>query len=493
MKIIKSTLFILFVAMSLSTFAQNKNIFLDREFWKTQPTVEIIKEKIIKGNNPAEANGNNFDGVVYATLQDAPLETITYLISQKGNDVNKLTHDGRTYAFWAAFKGNDELVKYLLEHGAKTNITDDKGNSIINFAAGSGQQNTKVYDLVIKYGADIQKDLNPDGANALLLAAPNDPDFKLVSYFQSKGLDINSVDSEGNGIFNYVTKKGQIESLNALLKQGIKGTDQAFIFAANGARGAANGIEVYKYLESVGLNPNVYDKEGVSPLHILAARSKDEEVIDFLIAKGLVVSTKDHKGNNALMHAASKNSVEIVKLLAENLKTYNDTNKKGQSALTLAVGGNTSDVVEFLINKGSKTTIVDNEGNNLIYYLIDSYSTRNKEVFSKKMALLKANKVNLAQVQKNGNNWFHLAAEKNSLDLLKLALNMNQDINAKNSEGNTALHLAALKANDDSVLKFLIENGAKKDIVTDFEESAYDLAQENELLKKNNVSIEFLK
>ncbi|RED45570.1 ankyrin repeat protein [Winogradskyella eximia] len=493
MKIIKSTLFILFVAMSLSTFAQNKNIFLDREFWKTQPTVEIIKEKINKGNNPAEANGNNFDGVVYATLQDAPLETITYLISQKGNDVNKLTHDGRTYAFWAAFKGNDELVKYLLEHGAKTNITDDKGNSIINFAAGSGQQNTKVYDLVIKYGADIQKDLNPDGANALLLAAPNDPDFKLVSYFQSKGLDINSVDSEGNGIFNYVTKKGQIESLNALLKQGIKGTDQAFIFAANGARGAANGIEVYKYLESVGLNPNVYDKEGVSPLHILAARSKDEEVIDFLIAKGLVVSTKDHKGNNALMHAASKNSVEIVKLLAENLKTYNDTNKKGQSALTLAVGGNTSDVVEFLINKGSKTTIVDNEGNNLIYYLIDSYSTRNKEVFSKKMALLKANKVNLAQVQKNGNNWFHLAAEKNSLDLLKLALNMNQDINAKNSEGNTALHLAALKANDDSVLKFLIENGAKKDIVTDFEESAYDLAQENELLKKNNVSIEFLK
>ena len=493
MKTIKSILVILFVALSLSTFAQNENIFLDREFWGTQPTVEIIKEKIKIGNNPAEANGNNFDGVVHATLQDAPLETITYLISQKGNDVNKLTHDGRTYAFWAAFKGNDELVKYLLEHGAKTNITDDKGNSIINFAAGSGQQNTKVYDLVIKYGADIQKDLNPDGANALLLAAPNDPDFKLVSYFQSKGLDINSVDSEGNGIFNYVTKKGQIESLNALLKQGIKGTDQAFIFAANGARGAANGIEVYKYLESVGLNPNVYDKEGVSPLHILAARSKDEEVIDFLIAKGLVVSTKDHKGNNALMHAASKNSVEIVKLLAENLKTYNDTNKKGQSALTLAVGGNTSDVVEFLINKGSKTTIVDNEGNNLIYYLIDSYSTRNKEVFSKKMALLKANKVNLAQVQKNGNNWFHLAAEKNSLDLLKLALNMNQDINAKNSEGNTALHLAALKANDDSVLKFLIENGAKKDIVTDFEESAYDLAQENELLKKNNVSIEFLK
>ncbi|WP_179349559.1 ankyrin repeat domain-containing protein [Winogradskyella pacifica] len=493
MKTIKSILVILFVALSLSTFAQNENIFLDREFWGTQPTVETVKQKIKEGNNPAEANGNNFDGVVYATLQDAPLETITYMISQKGNDVNKLTHDGRTYAFWAAYKGNAELVQYLLENGAKTNITDDKGNSIINFAAGSGQQNTKVYDLVIKYGADVQKDLNPDGANALLIAAPNDPDFKLVSYFQSKGLDINSVDSDGNGIFNYVTKKGEIESLNALLKKGIKGTDQAFIFAANGARGTTNGIEVYKYLESVGLNPNVTNKEGESALHILAARSKDLDVIKFLLDKGLKVSTKDSKGNNALMHAASSNNLEVVNLLADNLKNHDDINKKGQSALTLAVGGNTSDVVAFLIKKGYKTALVDTDGNNLTYYLIESYSPKNKDVFSEKMALLKANKVDLTQVQKNGNTWFHLAAEKNSLDLLKLALKMNQDINAKNSEGNTALHLAALKASDDSVLKFLIENGAKKDIVTDFEESAYDLAKENELLKKSNTSIEFLK
>lgn len=493
MKTIKSILVTLVITLSLSTFAQNENIFLDREFWGTQPTVETVKQKIKEGNNPAEANGGNFDGVVYATLQDAPLETITYMISQKGNDVNKLTHDGRTYAFWAAYKGNVELVKYLLENGAKTNITDDKGNSIINFAAGSGQQNTKVYDLIIKHGSDLQKDLNTDGANALLIAAPNDPDFKLVAYFQSKGLDINSVDSDGNGIFNYVTKKGEIKALNALLKKGIEGTDEAFIFAANGARGTTNGIEVYKYLESVGLNPNVTNKEGESALHILAARSKDLDVIRFLLDKGLEVSTKDYKGNNALMQAAASNNLEVVNLLADNLKSNNDINKKGQSALTLAVGGNTSDVVEFLIKQGYKTTIVDADGNNLNYYLIESYSPKNKETFLKKMELLKANKVDLTQVQISGNNWFHLAAEKNSLDLLKLALKMSQDINAKNSEGNTALHLAALKATDDAILKFLIENGAKKNIVTDFEESAYDLALENELLKKSNTSIEFLK
>ncbi len=493
MKTMKSIVVMLFLALSLSTFAQNKNIFLDREFWGTQPTVETVKQKIKEGNNPAEANANNFDGVVYATLQDAPLETITYMISQKGNDVNKLTHDGRTYAFWAAYKGNAELVEYLLENGAKTNITDDKGNTIINFAAASGQANTAVYDILTKYDAELIKKTNPNGANALLLAAPYDKDFKLMTYFQSKGLDINSVDKAGNGIFNYAAKTGHIALMNSLLKKGIKGTDEAFIFAANGTRGSANGIEVYKYLERIGLNPNVSNEEGITPLHVLASRSKDLEIIKFLLEKGLDVSTKDLKGNNAVMNAASRNDLIVVKTLVEKLKTINTTNKHGQSALSLALKGNSPDVVRYLIEKGYDTTIIDADGNNLVYYLVESYSKRNKEQFTQKMEVLKKNKVDLTAVQKNGNTWYHLAVEKNSIELLEIATTMDQDINAKNNEGNTALHIAAMKAQDNSVLKFLLKHGAKKQIVTDFDESAYDLAKENELLKKNNISIEFLK
>lgn len=492
MKHLKNYLAVIALMIFAQGFSQ-ENVFLKREFWDTKPTIKTVETKIKEGNNPAEANSNNFDGVVYATLQNAPFETITFLISQKGNDVNKLTHDGRTYIFWAAYKGNVQLVEYLLKNDAITDITDDKGNTIVNFAASSGQTNTKVYDLCIAYDKDLVNRTNPNGANALLLAAPFDKDFELTTYFQSKGLDINSEDNNGNGIFNYVAKTGNIELMNALLEKGIKGTNEAFIFAANGTRGKSNGLKVYKYLESIGLDSNISNEKGVSPLHILASRSKDLELINYLLEKGLDPSTKDFEGNNAVMNAASKNDLEVVKTLVENLKTINDSNKNGQSALSLAVKGNSPDVVEYLINKGYNTTIVDEKGNNLAYYLIESYSKRNKDLFSKKMELLKDHKVDLSVVQKNGYNWYHLAVEKNSLDLLKIAITMNQDINAKNSEGNTALHLAAMKAQDDLILKFLLENDAKKEIVTEFEESAYDLAKENELLMKNKVSIEFLK
>lgn len=492
MKQIRTFLSITIVLFSTLGFSQD-NIFLNRNFWETKPNVETIKTKIEEGNNPSEANNGNFDAVTLATLQDAPLETITYLIKQKGNDVNKLTHDGRTYIFWAAYKGNIDLVNFLLENGAKTDLTDDKGSTVIHFAAGAGQTNTKVYDLIIKKDPSIINKTNPKGANALLLAAPSDTDLQLTKYFQSKGIAINSVDKEGNGIFNYVAKTGNIELMNALLKQGIKGTDQAFLFAASGTRGKSNGIEVFKYLENMGLNPNVSNKDGESPLHILALRSKDAAIINYLLEKGLEVSTQDVNGNNALMNAASRNSLAMVKLLSNHIKEVNAKNKKGQSALTLAVNRNSADVVNYLINKGYDTSIADDKGNNLVYYLLNSYSTRNKEQFNKKLELLKVSKINVADVQKNGNTWYHLAVEKNSLELLKLAANMNLDINAKNTEGNTALHLAALKAKDDKILKFLLEQGANKKAVTDFEESAYDLAQENELLAKHKVSIEFLK
>src|SRR5690606_18742178 len=225
------------------------NVFLKREFWDTKPSIETIDLKIKEGNDIAEANASNFDGVVYAILQEAPNSSIEYAISKEGNDVNKLTHDGRTYIFWAAYKGNVELMQHLISKGAKTNLTDDKGSTIMNFAALSGQKNTKVYDVCLANGADLKKDLTPYGANALLLAAPFDTDFSLINYFTSKGLDLNSVDSDGNGIFNYVAKTGNITLLNQLLEKGVKFDDNAMIFASQGTRSSTNTLEFFEYLE----------------------------------------------------------------------------------------------------------------------------------------------------------------------------------------------------------------------------------------------------
>jgi uncharacterized protein len=488
----KISIIIIGFLFGIQTYSQ-ENIFLKREFWDTKPSIETINLKIKEGNDIAEATSSNFDGVVYAILQEAPNTSIEYAISKEGNDVNKLTHDGRTYIFWAAYKGNVELMQHLISKGAKTNLTDDKGSTIMNFAALSGQKNTKVYYVCLANGADLKKDLTPYGANALLLAAPFDTDFSLINYFTSKGLDLNSVDANGNGIFNYVAKTGNVTLLNQLLEKGVKFDDNAMILASQGTRSSTNTLEFFQYLEGLGIQPNAISKDGTTALHALASRVKDQKLLGYFIEKGVDINQADNNGTTAFMNAVNRNKLEVITFLSYYLKDINAKNNKGETALSLAVANNMPEIVEFLIGKNADVNVLDANGNHLGYYLLQYYNSKNKDAFEAKLALLQSKGLDVALAQKNGNTLYHLALDKNDLELLKRVQQFDIDINAKNNEGLTALHKAAMKASDAEVLKYLISIGADKSITTDFEESVYDLASENELLTQRNIKIDFLK
>jgi ankyrin repeat protein len=118
----KRLLVSLFVLTSFLAQAR-QNTLLDQAFWKTNPDVAAVKAEIAKGNDPAAFNRSSFDPTVLAINANASAEVITYLLEQKGNDVNKITHDSRTYIFWAAARGNLPIVEYLIKKGAKLDLS----------------------------------------------------------------------------------------------------------------------------------------------------------------------------------------------------------------------------------------------------------------------------------------------------------------------------------------------------------------------------------
>ena len=490
-------MFIGYVNVCFASFTEKENPFLGKEFWSTQPSIANIEENIQKGFSVTESNEHGFDATCYAILEKNSIKTVEFLLSQ-GNDVNKITHDFRTYIFWAAYKGNLPLMENLLSKGARMDLTDSHGYSILNFAAATGQRDLGIYEFCIANGADIKNEKNHDGKNALLSIAPKLEDLSMIDYFVSKGLHITDVDKHGNGIFNHAAKGGNIKVLKALVAKGVptnvnsKTGENAIFFATKGGRGITVNKEVFTYLESLGLKPNVKTDKGVTPLHNLARSSNKQEDFEYFISKGVNVNETDSEGNTALIKASERNTLEIVSYLVSKSNDINFENTKGHTALTKAVKGNTIDVVDFLLSKGAKADIMDKENNTLAKVLIESYSPKKSDLFdAKKEALLKAG-LNLGKTQSNGSNIFHLAMAKNNLKLLKNieALKV-ADINAKDNQGNTVLHYAAMKSNNTEILDFLISKGANKSMKTSFGESPYDLAQENELLK--GISISFLK
>lgn len=486
--------FIATITLLSFTVQAQDNSLLNREFWKKNPNIAAVEAEIKKGNDPTELNTNAFDPTVLAINEQASNEVVKFLLAIKGNDVNKLTHDGRTYIFWAAYRGNIEIMEYLLKNGAKTNVFDDKGYSPLNFAASSGQANTKVYDLLISKGIDPKKDLDYNGANALLLVAPHDKDFTLINYFISKGLKLDSTDKEGNTAFNYAARIGNIATLKTLISKGVKFNDNAMIIASQGARGISNTLELYQYLDALKIKPTAIGKNGENVLHNIVRKEKQADIIKYFLSKGVDVNKEDNEGNTPFINAASSNSeIQVISMLLESAKDINNKNKKGVTALAQAFKGNTPEVIGLLLDKGANINVTDANGDNVVAYLIQSYNPKKIGEFEAKVKILKEKGFKIASPQKNGNTVYHLAVAKNDVSLLKVIQDFQADINKQNAEGMTPLHKAALIAKDDTILKQLLASGARKEVKTDIGETAYDLASENEFLTKNKVSIDFLK
>jgi len=488
-------IFVLAALLAASSYGYaQQNILLDQSFWKTSPDVAAVKAEIEKGSDPAQFNPATFDPVVLAINAGAANATVEYLLAQPGNQVNKLTHDGRIYLHWAAMKGNVALMEYLIAKGSKANLVDSHGATPLNFAAGGGQQNTKVYDLCLANGADLKKDLNTDGANALLLAIPNDTDLALTNYFISKGLDLKSKDANGANAFSYAAKSGNIGMLKTLIQKGVEPQDQAMLMAAQGTRRGPNSIEVYQYLETLGIKPAVKGSNGENALHMLVRKPKQNEIIAYFISKGLDINQADDEGNTAFMNAAASNrDTAVLGMLLPLVKNINQVNAKGVSALAMAVRSNSPETVTYLIEKGASTAITDKNGDNLAFYLIQSYNAQRAVEFNSKMQVLEQKGFKVITPQKNGNTLYHLAVAKNDLALVKSLATLGLDVNSRNTEGITALHKAAMVSKDDAMMKYLLSIGAKKEIVTNFKETAFDLAAENESLSKNNITVNFLK
>ncbi|MCF0073015.1 ankyrin repeat domain-containing protein [Dyadobacter sp. CY261] len=489
----KRLLVALCTSLSFAAYAQ-QNVLLEQSFWKNNPDVATVKAAVEKGADPTQFNSNSFDPVVLAINAGAPNETIKYLLAQPGNGVDKITHDSRIYLHWAASRGNIELMEYLVSKGSKADVIDSHGATPLNFAAGGGQTNTKVYDICIANGANLKKDLNQDGANALLLAVANDNDLTLTNYFTSKGLDLKSTDANGANAFSYAARAGNIEMLKKLLAKGVQANGTAMLMAAQGSRRGPNNIEVFQYLESLNLKPTVVGKNGENVLHSIARRPKQEEIIQYFLSKGVDVNQADEDGNTVFMNAAASNrDTATLNLLLPKVKNINQANAKGVTALMLAVRGNSPETVGYLIGKGASVNAADRNGDNLGYYLVQSYAPARAADFDAKLKVLEGKGYKVAEPQANGSTLYHLAVAKNDLSLVKRLEPYQIDVNAKNKEGLTALHKAAMVSKDDAILKYLLSVGAKKDIATNFQETAFDLASENESLSKNNVTVSFLK
>lgn len=493
-----------------------------REFWQNNPDAKTVKEELAKGFDFKNIQSVATDPVALAVSSDAPNDAIKLILDQPNIDFKRTIHEGRIYLHSAAYKGNAEITDYLINKGSDIYFLDANGHTALTYTAFNGHLTIPVLEAFLNNGVDVnEKYETKDGANVLLLAVGYDKDLSITNYLVSKGVSINSTDNQGNTAFDHAAKIGDITILKALLQKGVKYNESALFMAAQGTYRSANKIDVYHYLvDDLKIDPLITNGSGQNVLHFVVRKQNQADVITYFFNKGVDINKADHQGDTPFIGAAGVKSPETVALLIPKVKNINAVNAKGESALLNAVKNSSADVVDLLIKNGADVHVVDKEGNNLAFYLVDAYRAAGggrggrqgspeggqqratnvagtqalpKDDFSDKANVLQAAGLNLAAPLKEGNTLYHIAIAKNDVQLLKKLAPLGIDVNAKNNEGLTVLHKAAMLAKNDAILRYLVSTGADKAGKTSFEETAFDLANENEFLREEKISVDFLK
>ena len=474
-----------------------KNPFTDSKFWKSHPDVAKVKQVMDKGHSLKAKGGHGMDVFSYALSGGVSRPVVDFLISEGGFDpVKKVAY--QPPVFFAAASGNLDLVKYLIKKGADAKAIS-RTRSLFLVLVGAGNTSGDVFHFFDKKGINLKFDTDRYGRNALLIAAQKMKSVKDLDIFQKYDFDFNSTDTMGNGLFYYATRSGHLPLLKHLVAKGYHyganphSGDNAFTFVTQRSRGTKPvNLKTLKYLKSLGLDPAKVNKKGNNALLNMPFSVRNPKVWQFFLNNGADANISNRRGI-PLIAASYRQSPAVLKAILSKTKDINFKNKNGVTALIYAVRSNTPDAVKFLLDNGADVKVADNKGHDLGGYLVTHYR-RGIEKVKAKMKMIRSYGYDPRYRQPDGSTLLHLAAKKNKPELVDFVLSLRKiKINAKDENGYTALHKAAMTAKDLKTLKLLVKKGARKRTKTELDETAYDLVMENELLTKYHAQLEFLK
>lgn len=217
------------------------------------------------------------------------------------------------------------------------------------------------------------------------------------------------------------------------------------------------GDIVFLLLEK-GINPNVKDKNGMTPTQWALIRGNDDLVKRFLGYDQVEKETVDNNGDTLLHYAVRMKKADIIKVLLKKGADLFKINNYGEKPLSLLFAHHDDvflkKVLSFLQKEGIK---LDREGNTLLHYAVEA---RNREA----LLILVSQGENPTKRNHRGNSPLQEACAKGLSTILETLLScpLNQTreyCNDKDERGESLLHKVVETDNVD-LIHVLLNKGA---------------------------------
>lgn len=386
--------------------------------------------------------------------------------------------DGTTELHQAVYRDDLPTVERLLRAGADVKVANRYGVTPLSLACTNG--NGAIVELLLKAGADPNTTL-PGGETALMTAARTGK-VDAVKALLVKGAKVNAQESHGQTAIMWAAAEGNVEVVNTLIEFGANFRERLesgytpFLFAVReGKTGVVRallkaGVDVNDPVQAQKITPRTLasgagaPRPGTSPLH-LAVANAHYELASVLLDAGadpnaigpgytpLHVITwvrKPGLGDNDPAPEGSGNmtSLELVnKLVAKGANLNARMTKKISVGLT---GLNTTGATPFLL--AARTGDAE-----LMRALAKLGADPLLPTADKSTSLIVAAGLGTRSPGEDA------GSESEVLEAVQAALDLGNDINAVDNNGETAMHGAAYK-NLPKVVQLLADKGANIEI-----------------------------
>jgi ankyrin repeat protein/beta-lactamase regulating signal transducer with metallopeptidase domain len=409
------------------------------------------------------------------------LEKLKRLL-EEGANVNAPAMYDITPLHAAANGGNKDVVQLLIGRGANVDARDAGRVPPLYYAALHNYED--IVDLLLGKGTDIgAKDYGftllyyaifNDGDRAkdalkLLIAKGANVNVKdmggftplnygiwldyrdIVELLIANGADVNTKDGQGLTPYYWAVTQGRKDLVELLVAKGATRVSTIHLAAR------AGDLEEVKAFIEKGTDINAKDQSGRTPL-FLTVCADTNDVARFLIAKGADVNAKDSSGDTPLHSALSNGKKDIAELLiAKGADVNAETNKAAETPLHDAAYFGCSEIAELLIAKGARLDVKSTRRRtNGMTPLCLACSRGHNGV----AGLLIAKGADINVKDSNGQTPLHLACERGYKGAVELLIAKGADMNAKDKKEKTPLSLAKGQGHNE-IAKLLLKHGAK--------------------------------
>ena len=392
-------------------------------------------------------------------------------------------------------KDTKGFLELLTNQIKDPNIVNTKGDPLIVMAATLGNY-TAVEELILA-GVDVNQ-TNSFTKDTALLRSLYNGHTDIAQRLVYSGANINAVNNYKHSPLYVALEKQNIALVDLFLTNGVKeGLTPSYLLRSAATKNETGVIAMLKG----GVNPNVANEKGNTPL-IISASLGDLASVHDLLAYRADLNAYNKDGNTALIYAARYNHPQVIKmmLLPQTMQTpldVNAQNKAGETALYWGAAKGNVEVVKRLLAAGADPTIAAKNG--LVPAAVAQKNGRtqvlewfNKDIREVENAIIEQDNAEILAKQKEDaeknkkDDIFGAAAKGDQARVEELLLQDRYVLKTKNNKGLTPL-LVAVENGQTAMIDYLLTQGAAL-----FEASGAGNALHIAVSKKNLSLLKYL-